>query len=329
MGCSMGVGCDGELGDGWANNGGSSMIIEEVDAFLETINRQGFEACGPAVPKAVFMVEPSGFRISEQSAKDNAYMDTHAPVDPMLALDQHRALAERITQLGVPVVRFVGQSKTPDDLFPNNVFATSAGRLIVGAMKHPERQLEAERSDIRAFFQNLMGYACTDLSSQGCVAELTGAMVIDRARRLGFCGMTPRVDEAGRRAMHEAFDLALTFGFDLKPNEYHTNVVMSVLASRALVICPDAFVDPKVPDAIIEAFNGQAVVISSEEKEAFAGNCLAVTDHDVMISQTAMEVLSPSTIATLEEWSFKLHPVAMDEIEKAGGSVRCCIGEIF
>lgn len=305
------------------------MITKDVDVFLDTLKQGGVVADGPMVPKAVFLVEPSGFRISEQSAKDNAYMDTSAAVDPMLALDQHRALAERISQCGVPVIRFVGHSATPDDLFPNNVFATTQGRLIIGAMKHPERQREAERQDIRQLFSGLLGYETHDLSTQPCVAELTGALVIDRSRRIGFCGMSPRVDQAGLERMHTAFDLALSFAFDLKPTEYHTNVVMSVLASRALIICPDAFVDPKVPQAIMDAFDGQAIEISSKEKEAFAGNCLAVNFSDVLISQTAMDVLSPKTIERLHEWSFKLHPVAMDEIEKAGGSVRCCIGEIF
>ncbi len=305
------------------------MIVHDAKAFSEAVRGGGVTRDGASVPKAVFLVEPSGFRISDQTARDNAYMDTHTSVDPMLALDQHRALAERIAQLGVPVVRFVGQSKTPDDLFPNNVFATIRQRLIVGAMKHPERQQEAQRRDIRAFFEDLMEYECVDLSTTDCVAELTGALVIDRARRVGFCGMTPRVDWRGAEAMHQAFDLGLTFCFDLKPSEYHTNVVMSVLASRTVIICPDAFVDPAAADAIIEAFDGQAVVISDDEKRAFAGNCLAVTFEDVLISQTAMDRLRPATLDQLERSAFKLHPVAMDEIEKAGGSVRCCIGEIF
>ncbi len=42
--------------------------------------------------------------------------------------------------------------RTPDAVFPNNVFATAPGRLIVGRMRHPVRQREAERADIRGFF---------------------------------------------------------------------------------------------------------------------------------------------------------------------------------
>jgi len=161
------------------------------------------------------------------------------------------------------------------------------------------------------------------------VAELTGAMVLDRARRIGFCGITHRVDEAGCRAMHEAFDLGLTFRFDLDEHEYHANVVMAVLASRALIICPDAFADPEVPRAIGEAFPGHVLEITREEKEAFAGNVIALSFEDLFMSQTAVDALAPEKLARLEEWGFTVHGVELDEIEKAGGSLRCCVAEIY
>ncbi|MFW6341241.1 MAG: arginine deiminase-related protein, partial [Wenzhouxiangella sp.] len=189
--------------------------------------------------------------------------------------------------------------------------------------------LEAGRRDIRAFFTQLMGYEEVDLSQRDLVAELTGALVIDRSHRIGYCGMSQRVDEAGCRAMHQAFDLALTFRFDLKPTEYHTNVVMAVLASRALVICPEAFADPEVPKAIAEAYGGHVLEISAAEKEAFAGNCIALNFKDLFMSQTAVDALDPAKLEQLRSWRFEIHAVEMDEIEKAGGSLRCCVAEIF
>jgi hypothetical protein len=277
----------------------------------------------------VFLVEPSDFALSRQAARDNTYMDLTVGVNPDLALRQHRELTDRIAECGVPVIRFPGRTENPDDLFPNNVFATIPGRFIVGAMLHPERRQEAQRPDIRAFFTELMHYQEIDLSERDLVAELTGAMVIDRSRRLGFCGLTRRVDAAGCAAMHEAFELALTFRFDLKPEEYHTNVVMSVLASRALVICPDAFVDPEVPRAIADAFPGHVLEITREEKEAFAGNCIAVSFTDLFMSRSAWQTLAPQKRRLLESWEFDVHAVELDEIEKAGGSLRCCVAEIF
>lgn len=256
-------------------------------------------------------------------------MDLDVDVDPGRALDQHRALSEAISACGIPVVRFPGRPETPDDVFPNNVFATAPGRLIVGAMRHPERQREAERADIRAFFSDLMQYETLDLSGRDLVAELTGALVLDRARRIGFCGITQRVDEAGCKAMHESFDLGLTFQFDLDEREYHTNVIMAVLASRALVICPDAFADSEVPAAIAEAFPGHVLEITSEEKEAFAGNIIALSFEDLFMSQTAIDALAPEKLDRLRNWGFTIHGVELDEIEKAGGSLRCCVAEIY
>lgn len=305
------------------------MIVRTPEDFRKQIDAGWLNNDSLAAPRAVFLVEPTGFRLSEQTARDNVYMDLSADVDPARALDQHRQLADRITACGIPAVRFPGRPDTPDDLFPNNVFATAPGRLIIGAMLHPDRQREADRRDIRTFFTGLMEYEEIDLSNRELVAELTGALIIDRSHRIGYCGMTQRVDDAGCRAMHEAFDLALTFQFDLKPDEYHTNVVMSVLASRALVICPDAFVDPEVPKAIAHAYPGHVLEITKEEKEAFAGNCIAVGLNDLFMSQTAVDALAPEKLRQLESWGFKVHGVELDEVEKAGGSLRCCVAEIY
>jgi len=305
------------------------MIVTTPEAFRAQLEGDWLIADSPGVPRAVFLVEPAEFSLSRQAARDNTYMDLTVGVNPDLALRQHRDLTDRIAACGVPVIRFPGRSENPDDLFPNNVFATIPGRFIVGAMLNPERQQEAQRPDIRAFFTELMGCEEVDLSTRDLIAELTGVMVMDRSRRLGFCGLTHRVDEAGCAAMHEAFELALTFRFELRPEEYHTNVVMSVLASRALVLCPEAFVDPRVPEAIAEAFPGHVLEITREEKEAFAGNCLAVTFTDVFISRTGWRALAPEKRRLLESWEFDVHVVELDEIEKAGGSIRCCIGEIF
>lgn len=305
------------------------MIVHTAEAFREQLDAGWLSADSPAVPRAVFLVEPTSFRLSRESARDNLYMDLSATVDPARALDQHRRLTERIASCGVPVIRFPGLADTPDDVFPNNVFATIPNRLIVGAMRYPERRREARRQDIRALFTDLMGYELVDLSERDMVAELTGPMVIDRSHRIGFCGMSQRVDDAGCRAMHEAFELALTFQFDLKPDEYHTNVLMTVLAARALILCPDSFVDPEVPGAIAAAYPGRTLEITTEEKAAFAGNCLAVNFTDVFFSQTAIDALPESKLETLRSWGLEIHAVELDEIEKAGGSLRCCIAEIF
>lgn len=129
--------------------------------------------------------------------------------------------------------------------------------------------------------------------------------------------------------MHRAFGLHLTFAFDLVEGEYHTNVIMTVLAGRACMLCPDSFVDPKVPLAIAKAFPGRCLFINESEKNAFAGNCIALTDKDLFMSQTGFDALRASSRETLTSWGFEISTVQLDEFEKAGGSLRCMVAEIF
>jgi hypothetical protein len=286
------------------------------------------EPLAPGCARGAFLVTPHGFHLAEQSASDNRYMAMDAGVDPRAALAEHAALARRVSAL-LPTVCFPGDPATPDAVFPNNVFATAPGRLIVGRMRHPVRQREAERPDIRGFFRNLVGYEEVDLSTMSGVAELTGSLVIDRARGIGYCGLGERCDEAGAAAMHAAFDLELTFCFDLAPGEYHTNVVMSVLAGRALVIAPDGFADRAVAQAIAALYAPQTLVIGATQKEDYAGNCIALSHDAVWMSERAAASLDDAGRAMLAAWGFRIEAVALAEIEKAGGSLRCCVGEIF
>jgi len=304
-------------------------LISDPQKFIYQLEHGSFPSDGSAVAKAVMMVEPADFNVCEESSIDNRYMNLTSPADSGRALQQSRDLGTLISAQGIEVHAFPGDPQTPDAVFPNNVFATTtSGKFIIGHMLHPGRQKEATRQDIRDYF-NSKAYQTIDLSQRDCIAELTGPLIIDHARRIGFCGMTGRVDQAGLEAMHDAFDLRMIFHFQLQPGEYHTNVVMMVLAGRACVLCADAFASAEVPRAIGQAFPGRTLLINVAEKDAFAGNCIALTENDLFMSTTGVAALRPQSREKLTSWGFKLHDTALDEIEKAGGSLRCMIAEIF
>ncbi|MBW8310722.1 MAG: hypothetical protein K0M64_01690 [Rhizobium sp.] len=303
------------------------MITGDPRAFL-AFARDLADDFGPACAKAAFLVAPEGFALAEQSASDNAYMDLSVRVDPQRALAQHRELQRALAE-DLPTVCFPGDPATPDALFPNNVFGTAPGRLVIGHMRHAVRQREAERADIRGFFTGAMGCREIDLRSQPGICELTGSMVIDRARGLGFVGLGERCDAAGAAAMHAAFGLRASLLFDLAPGEYHANVVMSVLAGRALVICPGGFADPAAAAAIAALYAPAVVTLTDAQKAAFAGNCIALRGDRVRVSQAGADALRPEQVAVLADAGFALAPVLLDEIEKAGGSLRCCVAEIY
>ena len=303
------------------------MITRDTDAFF-ALARATAADFGPATARAAFLVAPDGFRLAEQSARDNAYMADAAAFDAARASAQHREL-QRAASAVLPTVCFAGNPDTPDAVFPNNVFGTAAGRYVVGRMRHEVRQREAARRDIRAFFRDVLGRQEVDLSTQPHPCELTGALVIDRARGLGFCGLSERCDEAGAKLMHEAFGLRATLLFDLAAGEYHTNVVLAVLAGRAAVVCPAGFAEPSVAAAIADLYAPHAVVCDAAEHAAFVANCIALSADTAWMSAAAGRALSPEHRATLAEAGFRVEAVELDAIEAAGGSLRCCIGELF
>ena len=303
------------------------MITRDIAAFLAVACGAAADF-GPATARGAFLVAPDGFALAAQSATDNAYMADAAGFDATRASLQHRELHRAISMV-LPTLCFAGDPATPDALFPNNVFGTAHGRVVIGRMRHAVRQREAERADIRACFRELLGYEAIDLSTQPHPCELTGALVIDRARGLGFCGLSERCDETGARLMHEAFGLRATLLFDLAPGEYHTNVVLALLAGRAAVICPAGFADRAVPAAIAGLYAPHAVICSDAEHAAFVGNCIALSPDTVWMSARAEAALRPASRAVLGDAGFRLETVALDAIEAAGGSLRCCIGELF
>lgn len=303
------------------------VITRDIPEFLGVAS-QAMPDFGSATARAAFLVAPDGFRLADQSAVDNQYMASAADFDAVRASRQHRALHQALSSV-LPTVCFAGDPQTPDALFPNNVFATAPDRYVVGRMRHPVRQREAGRDDIRAFFADVLGYREIDLSTQPHPCELTGALVIDRSRGLGFAGLSERCNEAGARLMHEALGLRATLLFDLAPEEYHTNVVLAVLAGRAAVICPAGFADDAVVEAISTLYAPHVVIASAHEHAAFVGNSIALSDDAVWMSSAAERALSAANRATLTAAGFKVRSVDLDAIEAGGGSLRCCVGEIY
>jgi hypothetical protein len=303
------------------------MITRDGTAFLEAVRGMAPDF-GPAVARAAFLVAPDGFRLAPESATDNRYMAQAAAFDPVRALQQHHRLQQALaTEL--PTFCFPGDDATPDALFPNNVFASAPGRFIVGRMRHPVRQREAARADIRGFFRDVLGYAEMDLSMQPHPCELTGAMVIDRARGIAWCGLSERCDEEGARLMHAAFGLRATLLFDLAPGEYHANVVLAVLAGRAALACPAGFADPDVLRILSAVYGPHAIVLSRAEQAAFAGNAISLAADSVWMSASAARALGDDARAGLQAAGFALRMVELDAIEAAGGSLRCCVAELF
>jgi hypothetical protein len=291
-----------------------------------------------AYPRALFMVLPEQFGLSQQSAQDNHYMQMQSSVDAALAVSQSTLLMSKLRAAGQTVIAFAGDAACPDGVFPNNVFATreqlgtAAATYLTARMRHPERQQECERADLHAFFAQLLSYQRLDLNQQlsgDDYAELTGCMVIDRARNIGFCGLSERCTLKGAKAMHEAFALNKTYVFSLSRQEYHTNVVLSALGGKGLVIAPSGFANANDAEQLKALYPNACIELSDAQKRNYAGNCIALADGQVWMSARAQASLSAEQRTHFQSLGFTLHTAELSELEKAGGSLRCMIGEIF
>lgn len=304
------------------------MIVTDPEAFLDAFRALAPKPDLAATAHAAFLVSPADFALAIESASDNRYMDLDRKPDPLRALAEHADLARRLNE-DVPVITFPGDKDATDGVFPNNAFASVPGRLIVGRMRHAVRQRETARADIRNWLGPMLGREVVDLSGQDFVAELTGSLVIDRARGIGYCGLSERCNLAGARAMHEAFGLRLSFCFDLAEGEYHTNVVLAILAGKAAIIAESGFRDLQAARAIATIYGDATVSITDAQKQAFAANAISLSPQRVWMSAHALASLTSGQIKSLARSGFSVDSVELGEIEKAGGSLRCCVGEIF
>ena len=304
-----------------------AMIFDTAAAWQRWLACHPPLVGGALTAASVVLVRPDGFSLAAESASDNRYMASGA-VDAELALRQHAALVAALAEV-LPVKVFAGSIDTPDAVFPNNVFASVPGRLLIGAMRHSVRRREAGRADLPDWFVRRLGCSIERLDAPGVVAELTGVLVIDHARNIGYIGRSERVNAAGVLALHRAFGLAASFVFELAAIEYHSNVVLSVLAGRVLSIHAGSFVDPAVPLAIAAAYGAQVLWMSDAEKAAFCGNCLALAEDQVWMSAGAAAALTTAHRRQLESAGFAIRAVDLSEIEKAGGSLRCCVAEVW
>ena len=101
------------------------MITRDVAAFVD-VARTVAPDFGPATPQAAFLVAPDGFRLAEQSARDNAYMADATAFDAARASAQHRDLHRAISAV-VPTVCFAGDPATRTRCFPTTCSAPRPG----------------------------------------------------------------------------------------------------------------------------------------------------------------------------------------------------------
>jgi hypothetical protein len=115
---------------------------------------------------------------------------------------------------------------------------------------------------------------------------------------------------------------------------YHTNVLLSVAASYAIV-CADAISEEGEREAVLQELEGsgkEIVRIGIAQMKRFAGNAFELTSKEgrevLVMSACAKRSLRQEQIAQLEKYAVIVAPDLATVESHGGGSARCCIAEI-
>ena len=297
----------------------------------------------------VVMVPPKEFAFNAETARDNEFQHQVTESTEQVrkqAMQEFKTMVGQLRQVGVQVVEFdypLGDVETPDAVFPNNWFSTTAdGALYTFPMACENRQQEvrpdALREALEAAGRTVSSEdSLTDYLAENAHLESTGVMVIDHVNRTIYAALSQRCDrevleDYAERIGYErvvSFQTALPSG---KPI-YHTNVMMAI-GEHFCVICDEVI--PEFERRFVLkslAKDKQVVSISLEQMNQFCGNILELEtvngDKVIAMSQSAYDAFSPAQRNQLATHG-KLLPFDVSTIESiGGGSVRCMLGEVF
>lgn len=244
----------------------------------------------------------------------NAWMDTSVPVDKDLALAQWQALHDTYVELGHEVDVLEPVQGLPDMVFSANG-AFSVGSTVYGArFAHRERAAEAKAHETW-YREHGWDYVAAVATNEG---EGDFTYVVGKELVLAGFGFRTTLDaheEAAKVLDRQVLSLQL-----VDERFYHLDVALFVLDDENVCYFPGAFAPDSV-DALRRTFPDALI---ATEADALAFGLNAVSDgHNVLIAEEA-----GGLARRLGSAGFAVRPMALGELVKAGGNVKCCTAEL-
>ncbi|MBY8270689.1 amidinotransferase [Vibrio fluvialis] len=297
----------------------------------------------------VVMVPPKEFKYNAETAKDNEFQHQIALSDEQVraqAMQEYTDMVANLRREGVQVVEFdypLSDVETPDAVFPNNWFSTTAdGGFFTFPMACANRQQEVRPQALIAALQQAgrqvrLRDSLVEYQEQRAFLESTGVMVMDHVNETIYAALSQRCDREVLEdyAQRIGYSRVVSFQTVLPSGQpiYHTNVMMAVGESFC-VICDEVI--PEFERRFVVkslAKDKQVISITLEQMNRFCCNILqlenASGDKLIAMSQSAYDAFTPSQRLQLSGHG-KLLPFNVKTIEDiGGGSVRCMLGEVF
>lgn len=247
----------------------------------------------------------------------NPWMDPAEGADASLAMQQWRRVAAAYRDAGHDVALVDPVEGLPDMVFAANAGIVVGDRVLVSRFRHPERT--GEEQAYRRWFDRL-GFA--EVASASCVNEGEGDYLPLESMILGGSGF--RTDPRSHREVEDYFGLPVVALELVDDRFYHLDTALAVLESGV-----DAVTVAYWPGAFSTASRGvlgelfpDAVIATEEDALAFGLN--ACSDGVNVVLSASARHLS----VMFRERGFSVVPIDTSELQKAGGSVKCCTLEL-
>ena len=303
------------------------------------------------ITNTILMIRPVQFRMNEQTAVNNYFMediDLHDHTINLKAQQEFDTFVAVLRAKGIEVivVEDTPDPDTPDSIFPNNWISFHSNGTVVIYPMFAENRRKERREDLldileaKGFLiENIVDY--TSAEEEGLFLEGTGSILMDRVNKKVYCALSDRAHEELIIEFCEDFECTpVIFTAYQSVNAerlpiYHTNVMMC-LGEGYAVICLDAIDDKKERKNVVNHLkrDGKEIIdITEEQMHHFAGNMLQVAgksgERYLIMSSSAYHSLRPDQIRNLEKYNPIVHST-LDTIETCGGgSARCMMAEVF
>ena len=259
--------------------------------------------------RRVLMCPPTFFGVEYRI---NPWMDPTRPVDRERAGREWRRIAEVYRAAGHEVVTVDAVAGLPDMVFAANAGIVAGDRVLLTRFRHAERAGE-EPAYAAAF--GALGFrevVPATYVNEGEGDYLRAGVV------LGGSGF--RTDPRSHAEVAEFLGAPVVALELVDPRFYHLDTALAVLSDRLLAYWPGAFSPASV--GVLQDLFPDAVVATEADAVAFGLNAWS-DGHTVVLAEGAHGL-----IAALLDRGLAAVPVDTSELQRAGGSVKCCTLEL-
>jgi N-dimethylarginine dimethylaminohydrolase len=263
-----------------------------------SVRTRHFLMCPPAHFDVVYAINP--------------WMHPERGADAARAVEEWERLRAAYEHAGHAVATITPKRGLPDMVFAANSALVLDGTAVLARFRHPQRTGE-ERAYERWFRAHGFDVRRTEHVHEGegdfaCAGDIV----------LGGYGF--RTDPAAHREIEAIIDREIVTLELVDARFYHLDTALFVLDDSQIAYYPGAF----SPDALADLQHRYPDAVIVSERDAISFGCNATSDGQNVFLPAGADTLA----SELEGRGFMPVPIALPELRKSGGSVKCCTLEL-